>query len=64
MKEMNSREKFEVRFFHCESFRVQKSNQQITGPYYRQLLHDCVNNTFALLRMRALSMNEGAIHGC
>ena len=25
---------------------VQRYDQQITGPYYKQLLHDCINNTF------------------
>ena len=25
---------------------VQRYDQQITGPYYKQLLHDCLNNTF------------------
>ena len=25
---------------------VQGYDQQITGPYYKQLLYDCLNNTF------------------
>ena len=25
---------------------VQRYDQQITGPYYKQFLHDCLNNTF------------------